>query len=113
MFEQLFTLNMLKDLAGLVMAVIIVVAFLKLMFKFKGRAAKLSAWGAALVLLFLVYADQGRFDLAAGALVVATAVVIWLLNSMIITFLAMKSYEDVIEPFQKKISSNVFKEGTN
>lgn len=95
--SELITLEFLGSLAGLAVAVVLVVSFAKWLTGLTGRGAKLAAWVTALVLVGIVYANQGMFAVA-GLTAVGTVVVMWLLNSMLVTWTAMKSYEDVVEP---------------
>lgn len=99
--SELITLDFLYNLAGMAAAVILVVSFLKWGFGLAGRGAKLAAWVTALIVVGVVYLNQGMLaDLTVTAL--ATLALMWILNSILVTFVAMKTYEEAIEPFTKR-----------
>ncbi|MBV1734948.1 MAG: hypothetical protein Q8N20_04110 [Eubacteriales bacterium] len=100
--SELITLEYLYNLAGMAAAVILVVSFLKWGFELAGRGAKLAAWITALVVVAIVYLNQGMLVPGATVTALATLVLMWILNSILVTFVAMKAYEEVVEPLTKK-----------
>lgn len=100
--SELITMEFLSNLAGLSAAVVLVVSFAKWIGRLTGRGAKVAAWLTSLVLVALLYANEGLFAVT-GLTAVGTAVVMWLLNSILVTFVAMKGYEEVVEPITGRL----------
>lgn len=102
-FETNITLDVLMGLGGQVAAVILVVGFLKLMFRLSARGAVLASWVAAMAILAVVYANQGLVTLDGGWVALATVALLWALNSMLVTWLAQKGYEQILEPLKHRL----------
>lgn len=95
--NELITLESLYTLVGMVAAITLVVSFGKFLLKVSDGKAKWLAWVTGLIVVGVVYANQGLLAVA-GLTAVATVGLMWVLNSMLATLVAMKTYEDAIKP---------------
>jgi len=102
---ELFTIDMLQDMAVMVMAVNVVVAFTKWLFNLGGVASKVAAWVTALIVVGLVYLNQGMTGIGAAGVNIATVVVLWILNSMVVASVAMKAFEEIGKPVKRALQS--------
>lgn len=99
----LFTIDYLATQAGMVAAVMLLVFFLKWLAGWEGTRVRFAAFGFALLIVFTVMVWQQALVLAwpfTSAL--AMALIMWLLNAMFITLLAMGAYE-VKKEFTEKL----------
>jgi hypothetical protein len=99
---ELITLEYIYNLAGMSTAVILMVSFLKWIWGLTGRGSKLAAWITALVVVAVVYLNQGMLIPGATVTELVTLALMWILNSILVTFTAMKAYEEVVEPLTKR-----------
>ncbi len=95
--SELITLESLYTLVGMVTAITLVVSFFKLLLKVSDNKAKWLAWITGVLVVGVVYANQGFFAVS-GLTAITTVGLMWILNSMLVTLVAMKAYEGAIKP---------------
>jgi len=103
--SELFTIEMLQDIAVMIVTVNVVVAFIKWLFGLDGTASKVAAWVAALIVVGLVYLNQGMIDGGSTGVNIATVVVLWILNSMVVASVAMKAFEEIGKPLKRALQN--------
>ena len=99
--EGFTTLTYLLSFPGMIAAVIMLTQFTKKMFdKLLDNQTKVIVYGYAAILSVVAGAFQGKFTTSAE---IIETCLIWTINSIIVWFAAMKSFEMVDE----KVSKNV------
>jgi len=90
---ELFTINYLVTQAGMTAAVMLLVFFVKWIFNMDGPRVRVMAFVWALLIVSAVMMYQGAISLALAPAALALALIMWLLNAMFITLVAMGAYE--------------------
>lgn len=91
---ELFTMEYLTSQAGMVAAVMILVFFVKWLTGWDGTKVRIIAfiWSLLVVFTVMVWMKTLVFSLPVTA-TLAMALILWILNSMFVTLLAMGAYE--------------------
>lgn len=102
MLNDFVTLEFLGTFAGMVVVLGLIVQFTKGVVKanFADQAVRLYAFVWALVLVALLYVQQGQFDTAGRNIWVVLVLVI--VNAVVVTLAAMGGYELIANPKAEK-----------
>ena len=102
MLNDFVTLEFLGTFAGMVVVLGLIVQFTKGVIKtnFSDQAVRLYAFVWALVLVSLLYVQQGQFDTTGQSIWVVLVLVV--INAIVVTLAAMGGYELIADPKAEK-----------
>jgi len=91
--QELFTVSYLTTQAGMVAAVMILVFFAKWLLGIEGKTARIVAFICAMIVVAAAMLFRGEIPPGLEVAAIIQVVLLWALNTVFITLVAMGAYE--------------------